>query len=107
MRGIYAFKWSAILILSTALMSLSMSAGTAYCDTPLRPNLSAADSLITELRTENAILVDYAITLEVNLTACEKRLEAAKESPPECEGFPYVEVLVAALAGGLAVSLLD
>lgn len=59
------------------------------------------------LRAEKAFLLTTADDLTVRLESCEKLLAMAEENPSECDGFPWVEVIISALVGGLTVALVE
>lgn len=97
-------------ILVSAVLVLMTSGCSVYAESPKLDTERSKDDLIAELlylRADKAFLLDAADELTVDLEACEKLLEMERENPPECDGFPWLEVACGAIVGGATVLLLD
>lgn len=87
-------KWICVI----GLMILSTNAASASLEKPEKPEtIDPAYELI---------LLDRIDTLTVDLIACEKKL-ALKEEPPIDDGFPWLEVVIAAASGYIIKDILD
>ena len=62
---------------------------------------------LIDLRAERDELLDIADELTVELNKCSELLEMAEENPPECDGFPWLEVVVSLAVGAAIGAIVD
>ena len=80
-------------------------ASPVYAEKPKTISILEEDWLMCQA--DRSFLTDRADWLTVELAARSEELVMAQESPPECDGPPYVAILCGVIAGFLAGELLD
>ena len=84
---------------------MTLTGSLSFAQSPRTVTLPEAELL--KLRDDRAFLLDLGDELTVDLAACREELELARENPPECSGFPWLECVVSALVGAVTYSLVD